>query len=701
MNTALQALGWTLMHSLWQGIAIAVLALIAATGLRSSVTRYWIYCAALGLMLLMPGLTLLKELKALRATGIVDNAVAVVKFSPATAAADAASEVANAVPAVSQARATDRWAEVFAWVWLCGVGVMAVRAGIAAWFVRNLRKTAKPWLNDEWQLALRRWCDELGIRRGIRLCTTLLNDVPAVVGHFKPMILLPAALVTRLSPEQLEAVILHELMHVRRHDFLVNLLQVLCETLLFFHPAAWWVSRAIRREREHCCDDFASERTGKISYAKTLMKLEQWRGANAGLLEVAGTGGVLKNRITRLLAPRPVNFPNWIGPIVSTGIVGLALAFGAPKSVAAPEKQEKLAFQLRIVAGEGDERPTEVIQVMTNDNGTLKPGSLRVLKEVVLNDSDVAAAEVEEDLLTKTPQVSVKLNAQGALRFSAATRENIGKQAAVIAQGRVVATPIIQQQISGGQLVISGNLKMEEAREIADVLKAKAGGKKGPSDGVIEFRSYFFKLPDGIEQEAGKGGVISTVPEGIGNGVLSPGSNPKEVVGTGDESAMVRKLSGAEANNLLETLQKSSNAKPLSAPILTTTSGKSARIEVGKVAAQAGQAGVIAGKEGGAVHSVNATGYVTTKHPDSGDSARLIGQSLEILPELYEKQLVVAGRFRVDREAGENIAAVEYLGGPFYVSLKEDECFMVTQKARGDAQGGGQNLILLVVPKVR
>ena len=104
-------------------------------------------------------------------------------------------------------------------------------------------------------------------------------DVPTVIGWLKPVVLLPASALAGLSPNQVEAILAHELAHIRRHDYLVNLLQTLVETLLFYHPAVWWLSRRIRAERENCCDDLAVSLCGDpVAYAAALAELEDLRG---------------------------------------------------------------------------------------------------------------------------------------------------------------------------------------------------------------------------------------------------------------------------------------------------------------------------------------------------------------------------------------------------------------------------------------
>ena len=138
-----------------------------------------------------------------------------------------------------------------------------------------------------------------------------LAEVPVLVGYLRPVILVPAGLLSSMPPEHVELILLHELAHVRRHDYLVNLLQTLTEGLFFYHPAVWWISGVVRAEREHCCDDLAvdvSSSAGAYEYALALTALEQSRWGSTDQLNraagVAATGGILMTRIHRLLYPK-------------------------------------------------------------------------------------------------------------------------------------------------------------------------------------------------------------------------------------------------------------------------------------------------------------------------------------------------------------------------------------------------------------
>jgi GWxTD domain-containing protein len=139
-----------------------------------------------------------------------------------------------------------------------------------------------------------------------------------VVGHFRPLILLPVGLLAGLSPGQVEAILLHELAHIRRHDYLVNLMQRLAEGLFFYHPAVWWISRVIRTERENCCDDVVVSITGNAhEYAVALTALEQFR-LSGPEPAIAATGGYLMKRIHRLLYPKQPN--GALAPLLAVAI---------------------------------------------------------------------------------------------------------------------------------------------------------------------------------------------------------------------------------------------------------------------------------------------------------------------------------------------------------------------------------------------
>src|SRR5580693_5112634 len=140
-----------------------------------------------------------------------------------------------------------------------------------------------------------------------RWLVSALVQAPVVVGWLKPVVLVPVGALAGLPPEQIEALLAHELAHIRRHDYLVNILQSIAEALLFYHPAVWWISNHIRNERELCCDDVAVAISGDaFIYARALVDLEQYRPAHLNPA-LAANGGSLRERIGRLLG-QPTRF---------------------------------------------------------------------------------------------------------------------------------------------------------------------------------------------------------------------------------------------------------------------------------------------------------------------------------------------------------------------------------------------------------
>ncbi len=148
----------------------------------------------------------------------------------------------------------------------------------------------------EWQQTLNRLS-----KRSVQLLISPLIQVPTVIGWLRPVVLFPVGALAGVPSEHIEALLAHELAHIRRHDYLINILQSIAEATLFYHPAVWWISRNIRTERENCCDDIAVAITGDpLTYAQALTNLESHRPAHL-TPALAANGGSLKQRIARLL----------------------------------------------------------------------------------------------------------------------------------------------------------------------------------------------------------------------------------------------------------------------------------------------------------------------------------------------------------------------------------------------------------------
>lgn len=185
--------------------------------------------------------------------------------------------------------------------WSIGVVLCSLRPLFGWHTLRRLKRVGVSPASEPLLAAIRRVSERLRCRRAVSVLQSTLAQVPVVVGYFRPVILLPISLLTSLPAEQLEAVLAHELAHVRRHDFVVNLLQTLVETLFFYHPAVWWLSHQIRIEREHCCDDLVARvLNNRVEYGRALLAIEELRGRSS-LLALGAADGSLLSRIRRIV----------------------------------------------------------------------------------------------------------------------------------------------------------------------------------------------------------------------------------------------------------------------------------------------------------------------------------------------------------------------------------------------------------------
>lgn len=209
-------------------------------------------------------------------------------------------------------------------VWGLGCATMLVRLGLGVRQLRRMVTRAVP-IEGSWQAHVEALAERLGLRRQVRLLGSGEADAPLLIGWLRPAILVPLGALTTLPPAYVEALLLHELGHARRLDYLVNLLQACVEALLFHHPAVHWVSGCLRAEREHCCDDLAIALTGdRLGYARALEAMEVWRGRPRELA-LAATGGSLRVRIERIVRPDASSGPGWPGAVAAAGLLGTAL----------------------------------------------------------------------------------------------------------------------------------------------------------------------------------------------------------------------------------------------------------------------------------------------------------------------------------------------------------------------------------------
>ena len=401
------------LHFLWQGLVVGLVAwlLLAAMRRASAAARYRALVIVLGVLAACPLATCAlipagpdhradssrSEVVADRSEG--DSRI-VLGAEPTPGESPVASEAPHAsrfpgrskparvsppdlLPARSRVsmwplRVRAAWADSRTWLeghlawvaagWLVGVCLLSVRLLLGWVAIERLKRVGIRPIGDDLRARLDDLARSLRIARSVRLLESALAEVPTVIGWLKPVVLLPLRACTGLSAEQIEAILAHELAHIQRCDSVINGLQVVIETLLFYHPVVWGLSRAIRREREQCCDDVAVSLCGdRFVYARALMAMEALRGRAPELAMAAGSrGSLLRLRILRLLGvphePAPTA-ARWLAAAIALG-AALTLGVGLPWSakaanppsaspLAALSRDQIPAYELK-VAGAAD-----------------------------------------------------------------------------------------------------------------------------------------------------------------------------------------------------------------------------------------------------------------------------------------------------------------------------------------------------------
>ena len=293
----LQALGWTLLHFVWQGAAFAALFAVANTVCRQPTARYALAVITLVLMMAAPVVTF-TELTQKRDPAVKYGAHGV--FASAAKPVQGVSVAALPSAPPPEIPASQPVVILFVEAWFLGVVLLSLRTAGGLFLIERMRRKEIRPVGRELYLKCIALQLKMGFERIIRYCECDRVDAPAAFGWIRPVVLLPVRALSGLTEDQIEALIAHELAHIRRLDCFVNLFQIGVETLLFYHPAVWWVSQRIRIEREHCCDDEAVALCGDaVIYARALTQMEEWRTAPS--LMMAANRSPLSQRVVRLL----------------------------------------------------------------------------------------------------------------------------------------------------------------------------------------------------------------------------------------------------------------------------------------------------------------------------------------------------------------------------------------------------------------
>jgi bla regulator protein blaR1 len=310
------ALGWTLIHSIWQVglIAVIVALIMMRVEVKKSATRYAIFMGALLAVPILSIVTFYRLYSGIEATAVTSASLRAENPYLNEAITTVSSNLVNPgmwEMIMNVLRPGPENLQYVVLVWFAGVLMLSIRFMGGVWAINRLRGSATTDISADWKQRMAGLSESLGIRRFVQLAESARVTVPMTAGWLKPIILLPIGMLTNMPPTHIEMILLHELSHIRRHDYLMNVVQGIVEIMFFFHPAIWWLSDGVRTEREHCCDDrVLSLKSDPMAYAKALHAAAAAitsKGALAGSitpktgLALTGENGELLERIHRIL----------------------------------------------------------------------------------------------------------------------------------------------------------------------------------------------------------------------------------------------------------------------------------------------------------------------------------------------------------------------------------------------------------------
>ncbi|MGH8091784.1 MAG: TonB family protein [Rudaea sp.] len=419
-SVAIDALGAALLHFLWQGAAVGLLYFLLRPLCANAGARYRLGLGLLAVLALCPILTL-------------------AWLWPAAGAAVPSAGGFDSVAAVA-AQQLPHWQlrPLLPWLvalWLCGVLGIAARS---LWQWRNLqelvRGASRP--GAAWESRMAQLRARFGVMRPVRLLSSVRVVTPMLVGWIKPVILLPASLLSGFPPQQVELIIAHELGHIRRCDYLANLAQVVLETVLFYHPVVHWISRDVRNAREECCDDLVLQvASGKaLVYARALASLEELRLDPGFAMPALGAGGgELLARIRRIVGVAAMAQPAPRNALLPLLLAAATLAFGTWR---VQQRNADLAVALEAL-------PAQALALVSGNVQLIAPPKLVVSQPVadIAPLAPIALGESEADTTIRIAPAHANIAGVAFDRIRDLTPDRARSQVAVPELGEAATSP--------------------------------------------------------------------------------------------------------------------------------------------------------------------------------------------------------------------------------------------------------------------
>jgi len=306
----IKALCNTLVHSLWQGLLLAAVAglIVIFTKRSSSAIRYNLLISALALFAVGTVITFMVQFNSGYNVDVIAGQP--VNFIPQNTFAIAQPFHNSAIQSESMASILSGYLNTYhnsiVLIWFLIICAKSMQLGVGLYGTYQLKRVNVVAAGSYWTERVQQLACLLGVGRTISLLESGIAKVPMVIGHLKPVILMPIGLLTALSAEEVEAILVHELAHIKRRDYLVNMLQSLMEIIFFFNPAVLWISQLIKTERENCCDDMVvAQSSNKISYIRALVSCGEYQAAvPAYAMAFPGSKNSLLDRVKRLATNR-------------------------------------------------------------------------------------------------------------------------------------------------------------------------------------------------------------------------------------------------------------------------------------------------------------------------------------------------------------------------------------------------------------
>lgn len=327
----LEGFVWTLLHSLWQFTLIGMLVILINRRMKkvSALSRYWVLALAL---LCMPVVSIITY-HLVKPHEMAEHAVVAPLSADSKVILDQEAQVAE-TNSLGVKQIVEQWISNHAFYvflfWACGILVLGIRMLMGQLQLLQLRSWGQVDLGTQWQGRLRGIGQQLGIRKRVHLAESHLVKEPITFGFLRPVVLFPIGLVNALPQQEVEAILWHELAHIKRHDYLFNLIQSLLETLFFYHPILWLLSKEIREVREECCDDLVLKKGVKpMVYAESLLHLARLINAqnNQFVMSTNSLNSAISTRIKRLFSP--TSTPTRHKPLTTLLLVVLILGLTA------------------------------------------------------------------------------------------------------------------------------------------------------------------------------------------------------------------------------------------------------------------------------------------------------------------------------------------------------------------------------------